>query len=394
MGKISTSIPRFMRAIVQKDAGTGASTLMMAASHPLPHPRADELLIRVEAVAINPCDWKMPARFPAPGSSVGSDFAGTVVAVGSETIATGLGFCVGDRVASAVHGANPGDPTTGSFADYVCCVAALAWKLPSDMSWSDAAAIGGCGIGTAGLALFASETMGLDFGIKQNVAALQTAGPDRAATTPTTVSAKSPFVLVYGGSTATGTMAIQLLKIAGFRVLTACSATSFDLVQRYGAEAAFDYRSPTCAADIKARTRGGLRYALDIISDTRSVATCEAAIGRGGGRYVGLEALPDDVTSGKTGLRTRSVRWTWVLGVSLIGRGEALEEPYRFGFSQERRDWGAHWFKEVQQLVDGGYLKPHPPRVMKGGLAAIPQGVRMIEQGQVKGEKLVYMIAE
>lgn len=379
MDKILTSIPPFMRAILQEDASTGASALTMATSHPLPHPRADELLVRVEAVAINPCDWKMPARFPAPGSSVGSDFAGTVVAVGSETIAAGLGFCVGDRVASAVHGANPGDPTTGSFADYVCCVAALAWKLPPAMSWSDAAAIGGCGIGTAGLALFARETMGLDFGIPQK---------------PTTVSANSPFVLVYGGSTATGTMAIQLLKMAGFHVLTTCSATSFDLVQRYGADAAFDYRSPTCAADIKARTRGGLRYALDIISDTRSIATCEAAIGRGGGRYVGLEAVPDDVTSGKTGLRTRSVRWTWVLGVSLVGRGEALEEPYRFGFSQERRDWGAHWFKTVQQLVDGGHLKPHPPMVMEGGLAAVPQGVRMMEQGQVKGEKLVYMIAD
>lgn len=385
---LSTSpLPSSMRAIVQGSSSSGGGGLQVADARPLPQPRADELLVRVEAVAVNPCDWKMPARFPSPGTGVGSDFAGTVVAVGADLATAsgrlgGGGFRVGDRVASAVHGANPGDPTTGSFADYVCCVAALAWKLPAGMSWTDGAAIGGCGVGTAGLALFARETMGLDFSMVP-----QQDDDDAAA------AARSAFVLVYGGSTATGTMAIQLLKLAGFRVVTTCSAASVGLVKGFGADAAFDYRSATCAADIKAHTRGALRYALDVITDARSMATCEAALGRGGGRYVGLEAVPDeDVLSGQRGLRTRSVRWTWVLGVSLVGRGDALEAPYRFGFSQERRDWGAHWFHTVQHLVDRGCLAPHPPRLMDGGLPAVPQGVAMMEKGLVRGEKLVYKI--
>ncbi|PNY23298.1 Zinc-binding dehydrogenase family [Tolypocladium capitatum] len=361
------TVPTTMRAIVQGSDPPGKQILSTIA---VPEPRPDEVLVRVHAVAINPCDWKMPSRFPTPGASSGSDFAGVVVRLGSAVAATpGLGIRVGDRVSSAVHGANPVDPTTGSFAEYVCAVAALTWKVPSSMSFDDAAAIGGCGIGTAGLALFAPDTMGLRFEAEDDDYQLLD-GPSSAS------APRKPFVLVYGGSTATGTMAIQLLKL------------------HYGAEKVFDHRSPTCVADIKDYTRGTLRYVLDIITDARSVAVCEAVIGRGGGRYVGLEALPEDVLAGK-GVRSRSVKWNWVLGISLVGRGEALEEPYRFEFNQERRDWGENWFRHlVQDVVDRGLIKPHPPSVRPGGLASVPEGVQMLEKGQVRGEKLVYHIAD
>lgn len=131
-----------------------------------------------------------------------------------------------------------------------------------------------------------------------------------------------------------------------------------------------------------------------MITDARSVATCEATIGRGGGRYVGLEALPLDVLEGK-GVRSRSVRWTWVLGITMVGRGETLEDPYRFEYSQERRDFGEYWFRTVvQDLIDRRLVKPHPPRLLGGGLAAVTEGIEMLQNGQVRGEKLVYPIVE
>lgn len=381
-----------MRAIVQKSAeGHGDDAyLELATNRPLPEHRPDEVLVRVHAVAINPCDWKMPQLCPTPGASAGSDFAGIVAAVGAE--AERMGFRVGDRVATAVHGSNPGDTTTGSFAEYVCCVAAVVWRVPPDMPWATAAAIGGCGIGTAGLALFAPETMGLTFpGLDTD--ALQPSASAQGTSVTAAAAPKSPYVLVYGGSTASGTMAMQLLRQAGYQPVAACSPENFALAAKYGADACFDYKSAACAADIKAYTQGRLRYALDCITDTRSVAVCEAALGRGGGRYVGLEALPAEVLAGTAGLRARSVRWTWVLGISLIGRGDALPEPYRFPYRQERRDWGQRWFQgPVQRLIDGAAVRSHPIKVMPGGLEGIPEGVYRLQKGLVRGEKLVYEI--
>ncbi len=187
---MAIAVPTTMRAVIQD---SGVQTLRSA--RPTPQPRDDEVLVRVHAVAINPCDWKMPAKFPSPGASSGSDFAGVVVAMGSACSA--YGFRIGDQVAGAVHGANPGDPTTGAFAEYVCSVSGLTWKLPPGMSFTDAAAIGGCGIATVGLALFTPDNMGLRFELDQFA--------DK--------NIPRPFVLVYGGSTATGTMAVQILKL-------------------------------------------------------------------------------------------------------------------------------------------------------------------------------------
>lgn len=394
MESSTSGLPTAMRAIIQKKPGGNRDDvcLELTTSRPVPQPRPDELLVRVHAVAINPCDWKMLQLCPKPGTSCGCDLAGVVAAVGLE--AERMGFRVGERVATAVHGANPGDTTTGAFAEYVCCVAAVCWRVPLAMPWTTAAAIGGCGIGTAGLALFAPDTMGLKFpGFDTD-----DHHPWQVDSTHNTAAAaaaaqKGPYVLVYGGSTASGTMAMQLLNKAGYRPVATCSPGNFALATEYGAEACFDYKSATCVADVKAHTQGRLRYVLDCITDARSIATCEAALGRGGGRYVGLEALPADVLAGTAGVRTRSVRWTWVLAMSLIGRGEALPEPYHFSYSQERCDWGERWFHCVgQRLINDNDVRPHPVKVMPGGLEGVPDGVNLLQRGLVRGEKLVYEV--
>jgi hypothetical protein len=49
-----------------------------------------------------------------------------------------------------------------------------------------------------------------------------------------------------------------------------CSPSNFNLVQRFGAEMAFNYHSPIAAADIRAYTNNGLVYVLDCISLTET----------------------------------------------------------------------------------------------------------------------------
>lgn len=61
-------------------------------------------------------------------------------------------------------------------------------------------------------------------------------------------------ILIYGGSTATGTLAIQLTELSGHRVLTTCSPHNFALVKRLGADNIFNYRDPGSATTIREHT--------------------------------------------------------------------------------------------------------------------------------------------
>ncbi|KAF2271627.1 zinc binding enoyl reductase [Westerdykella ornata] len=354
------SIPKVQTAIRQGEGGV----LTIQRSSPVPSIEPDQVLVKTVAVAINPCDHKMPTMFPSPGATDGSDFAGIVVAVGHEVTKD---LCVGDRVCGAVHASNPINHLSGSFADYVAAYADYVLKVPDTMSWTEAAAFGGVVLGTLGLALFQS---------------LQVPGhPENPSPTPF-------FALVYGGSTASGTAAIQLLKLSGARVITTCSPRNFDLVKSYGAEAAFDYNSPTCAEDIKAYTGNRLKYVLDTITEAKTIKLCYNSIGRTGGRLTGLENIPTELTD----MMRKSVKADWVLGITLTGKRIALGSGYESAPSEDRRRFGGEWFKTLQNLLDAGKLRGHPPRVMDGGFEGILQGVDMLKRREVSGEKLVYVI--
>ncbi|KAF4870122.1 Trans-enoyl reductase ccsC [Colletotrichum siamense] len=273
----------------------------------------------------------MSTQFPCPGAGCGMDFSGVVVATGPG-LDPELGIGVGDAVAGAVHGANPIDPQAGSFAEYTCAFADLTWKVPRSLSLTDAAAIGGCCVATVGLALFAEDALGLKFELNQSFE-----------------NSKPPFVLIYGGSTASGTMAIQLAKLT-------------------------------------------LHYVLDTIVDPKSIVVADKAMGRSGGRYAGLEALPEDVLDG-TGSTRKTIKWTYVMGTSMIGREEGLTGPYYSKPRPEKRAFGKWWFRTVvQELMDKGLLKPHPVKLMDGGLEAVPRGVKLLQEKAVSGGKLVYTI--
>ncbi|KAA8643973.1 hypothetical protein EYZ11_008225 [Aspergillus tanneri] len=327
---------------------------------PIPSVAPDMVLVKTAAVALNPTDHKMAANFPTPGAISGCDFAGTVVAIGS---AVTKPLALGDRVCGGVHGANPLEPTIGAFAEYVGATAHILAKIPDSLSFQDAAAIGGAGPSTMALAL--RDSLGLS-------------GKGS--------SDSEEFVLVYGGSTATGTMALQLLRLAGYRAIATCSPRNADLVRSYGAEAVFDYRSDTCATDIREYTKNTLRYVLDCITEPATLELCLKCIGRAGGKYCGLEAFSDD-------LRTRkAVSMEWVLALSIFGKPIALDKGYGRDAAPEHRELGRKMFEEVEQLLQNGQLRAHPVRMMPGGLEAIPDGLALLKKKQVSGHKLVYLV--
>ena len=57
------------------------------------------------------------------------------------------------------------------------------------------------------------------------------------------------------------------------------------------------------------------------------------------------------------------------------------------------REFAKTWFTTVQQLLDEGELKPHPLKVMGGGLPAVFEGTDLLKKNAVSGQKLIYRLA-
>lgn len=156
-------------------------------------PSPNHVLIRVVAVALNPTDFKMVSHFSKPGDMVGCDFMGVV-----EDKRTASGgpppIAAGTRVCGAVFPYNPQDPYNGSFAQWVVSDYRVLLRVPDRYDDLQAAALGSVGWGTAGLAFYDPDALAL-------------------RGRPSNPLAKKEPVLVYGGATASGTMACQMLKL-------------------------------------------------------------------------------------------------------------------------------------------------------------------------------------
>jgi NADPH:quinone reductase-like Zn-dependent oxidoreductase len=158
----------------------------------MPTVSAGQVLIKVAAVAVNHCDYKMPARIHCPNTIDGCDFAGTVVYLGDEVATTPEGLRLGDRVAGAQMGSQARRPWSGAFAEYVAEKPENLWRVPKHLSLEEASSVGCAVASSVGMALWWEMKL--------------PGAPEEPTKDP-------KFILVYGGSTASGTFAIQLLKM-------------------------------------------------------------------------------------------------------------------------------------------------------------------------------------
>ncbi len=159
---------------------------------PKPALRPEYILVRVACVALNPSDWRHVYDLPLESEkplTVGCDFAGVVEEVGG---AVTRPFKPGDRVWGFAHGCHAAQPEDGTFAEYLVAMGDIALKIPDHMRFEEAASLG-MQVYTVGQGLYQS---------------LQLPWP----TGPVKPEDKFP-VLIYGGSTAMGTLAIQTAKL-------------------------------------------------------------------------------------------------------------------------------------------------------------------------------------
>ena len=165
----------------------GPRTAQFVTDRRKPHLRAGYILIKTAAVALNPTDWKHVDFMATAGALSGCDYAGVVEEVGANVTKP---FGRGDRVCGACHGANMLQLEDGAFAEYIVAKGDIQMKIPPRMAFEEAATLG-VGIVTVGQALYQSLRLPL----------------------PSAPAEKGFPLLIYGGSTATGTLAIQFAKL-------------------------------------------------------------------------------------------------------------------------------------------------------------------------------------
>ncbi|KAI5925274.1 GroES-like protein [Camillea tinctor] len=348
--------------------GDGIGQYRLDDNFKIPKCRPGTILCKVRAVALNPVDAKMADYSANPGALGGNDFAGDVVEVGEQVT---NGIKVDDRVFAMVFGLNPSDKSSGAFGEYALATADLACKIPDWLSYEEASSMG-ISIGTAGAALF------------QMLLQLPLPGlEDRE----NRMKDQNCHVLVSGGATATGTIAIQLLKWAGFVPIATCSPANADLVRSRGAEKTFDYHSPGCGAEIRSWTNNSLAYVLDCISSASTMTMCYEAIGSSGGRYVALDPFPTAVQYTR-----RDVKADWLMVYTLFGDPVKLAGAYGRPQIPENREFAASLFSLAQRLIDNRMLKNHPIYNRPGKLQDLVQGIEELRMGRVTAQKLVYTL--
>ncbi|OKL57753.1 hypothetical protein UA08_07101 [Talaromyces atroroseus] len=348
-----------MKAVVYKDPKQS----VLVSDRPIPKLRDGYILVKTEAIALNPTDWKSVKNQNAKdGTGVGVDFAGVVEEVGLKVTKS---FQKGDRVCGFVNGVNGSYAEDGAFAEYIIAKEFTTIKIPDTLTFEEAATLG-CGVTTVGQGLFEK-----DYGL--------------GLALPSEPIKEPEFLLIYGGSTATGTLGIQFAKLAGYKVITTSSPKNFGLLKSLGAEEVFDYKDPECGKKINEYTKNQLQYAWDCVATDQTAQICaEGLTSNAGARYGHIlhPKFPRD-----------EVKVTFTLAYT--GIGDDFEKGgAKYVDNEKHGQFQLTWWEIARTFLAAGRVKPHPISLRPKGLEGAIEGMAAMEAGNYSAEKLVYKISE
>lgn len=300
--------------------GFGGTDVLEEREWPKPEPRCNQVLVRVRATSINPVDYKIrqDGRWAGikPPAIIGYDVAGVVEAVGE---------CVEHlHVGDEVYYSPDIFKGQGSYAEYQVSDEDIVALKPKNLSFEEAASIPlvGC---TA-----------LDAIV--NLARVQ----------------PGETVVVHAAAGGVGSVAVQLAKAAGARVIGTCSRAKMDFVRSLGA---------------------------DLVLDSRGEDLAQAML-----REAGLVDVVFDTVGGHT--LARSIEFTRPFGrmVSIANTHGDLNSAYRknltlyFLFMERARGK----LEALTRLIERGQLRPAVDSVLP--LSQVAQAHARLERGAVAGK--------
>ncbi|MFJ9946407.1 NAD(P)H-quinone oxidoreductase [Kitasatospora sp. NPDC091207] len=311
----------------------GGPEALVWAEVPEPVPGDGEVLVEVAATAVNRADLLQRQGFydPPPGSSPypGLECAGRIVALGPGV----AGWGVGDEVCALLSG--------GGYAQRVAVPAGQLLPVPKGLGPEEAAAL-----------------------------------PEVAATVWSNVFLVAHLrpgetVLLHGGASGIGTMAIQLAKAVGARVaVTAGSAEKLARCAELGADITINYREQDFVEVLRDATGGaGADVILDLMGAAYLQRNVDALAVNGRLVIIGLQGGVQGEINLNTLLRKRGA----VIATNL--RGRPLAEKAAIVAAVREHVW---------PLVESGLVRPVIDRVLP--LTEAAAGHRALENGEQVGK--------
>lgn len=318
----------------------GAEDALVLADVPAPEPGPGEVLLDVAAAGVNRADLLQRQGFynPPPGASPypGLEASGTIAALGEGVEGGGSHWSVGDEVCALLVG--------GGYAEQVAVPTGQLLPVPRGVSLVDAAAL-----------------------------------PEVACTVWSNVFMTANLqpgqvLLVHGGSSGIGTMAIQLGREIGARVaVTAGSAAKLDACRELGAEILMNYREQDFVEVVRDATSGkGADVILDVIGAMYLERNLKALAVNGRIVVIGLQGG----VKAELNLNTLLMKRAALIATSLRARPPA-----------EKATIVAAVREHVWPLVEAGRVRP----VIHARLpiAQAPQAHRILAESQHVGKVLL-----
>jgi len=321
---VHAAVPTTMQAVAI-DA-PGDVDALKPRSLPVPAIGANEVLMAVHSAGVAVWDLQIRQSMAYIGNpkypyTLGSDGSGIVVAVGASVSRF--------KASDSVYGYCWDNPKGGFYAEYVVASADCLSKLPRGMSLEAAGALGASGL---------TALSGIDraLGIK-----------------------RGETLIIHGASGAVGTLALQIAKVRGARVLaTASGEEGVALVRRLGADRVIEGRSG------------------DITSAAREFAPkgVDAVLALAGG--VALEKCLDALRPGG--------RVAWPNGVEPVPQTRAGMKfvPYDALFGDQKEQ-----FAQLNAVIEARPFEV--PIAATFSLAEAPAAHRRVAAGRVLGKVLL-----
>ncbi|KAF1975695.1 GroES-like protein [Bimuria novae-zelandiae CBS 107.79] len=372
----------------------------------LPSPGPFELLVRAEAISLNPID-PLYVQHPLATTkrTIGSDFAGTVVSLGN-AVPKSTSISIGDRVSGFLQGACSVNERPGAFSEYLVIPWDLVWKIPESVSIEQAAGVSLVAL-TAAQSIFYRLGLRTPFEYDEETALAE--HPEWANNRKGT-HAEPINVFIYGSSTAVGLFAAQMIRVSAkvtgqkFRLFGAASKARWEMLKAepYGYEHLVDYRDDGWAERVVELTGSErMHYAYDCISEGSSVEKVSSLLAGGGKAAIVRSRAGGAWTAGHLPVEP-------IYGAVWEGLGEEVEyQGFTIPRSPAARDFAVQFYRWLSSAV-GSAIKPVPIRLMPGGLEKVVQdGFHLLGSGKmedrdvtraeewmrpVSAEKLVYKL--
>ncbi|KAH7061709.1 chaperonin 10-like protein [Paraphoma chrysanthemicola] len=374
----------------------------------VPQPAADELLVKIESIALNPIDPLYVANpLGRTGRTVGSDFAGHVVQIGTN-VPNSVGLSNGVRVAGFLQGACSVNDRPGAFAEYAIVPFDLVWRIPDTISVDEAASV-------SLVALTAAQGLWYRLGLPapfeyDREAVLKENPPWRQSDTKDETGPETINVFIYGASTSVGLYAAQMARLSvkaqgkEIKLFGTASKSRWDLLKAepYAYDYLVSYQDEDWPEQILQHSNGvGMHYAYDGISEGDSVERVASSLAENGKMAI--------VRSREGGAwKADDLKLEPVYGAVWEGLGEEVQyQGFTVKKSPAAREFAVAFYNWLGVAL-GEDLRPTPIRVMPGGLEkVVPDSFQLLGSGRVServlerpeewmrpvsAEKLVYRI--